>query len=122
MRKTIQVEIADVVEIETSIEGEVENDSEMRLGQGHTLWFDLEPFDFEWPYGYTRCDCIRRDLDHEEIGLLLHKIVYLRSGQDSLRLHIGVREDDVEMTKQVLNKQMGKCRRRIKKSEVEAAL
>ena len=44
-RKTIRVEIAGVVEAETSIEGEVESDLGKRLGQGHTLWFDLEPFD-----------------------------------------------------------------------------
>ena len=45
MRKRIQVEIVAVVEAETSIEGEVESDLDKRLGQGHTLWFDLEPFD-----------------------------------------------------------------------------
>ena len=44
-RKTIQVGFVDVVGVETSIEGEVESDLDRRLGQGHTLWFDLEPFD-----------------------------------------------------------------------------
>ena len=44
-RRKIQVEIAGVVEVETSIEGEVEIDLGKRLEQGHTLWFDLGPFD-----------------------------------------------------------------------------
>ena len=47
MRKTIRVGIADVVEAETLIEGEVKIDWDKRLGQGHTLWFDLGPFGFE---------------------------------------------------------------------------
>ena len=46
-RKTIRVGIVDVVEVGTLIEGEVEIDLGKRLGQGHTLWFDLEPLGFE---------------------------------------------------------------------------
>ena len=42
-RKTIRVEIAGVVETGTSIEEEVGSDLGKRLGQGHTLWFDLGP-------------------------------------------------------------------------------
>ena len=45
MRKTIRVGIVGVVEVETLLEGEVEIDSGKRLGQGHTLWFDLESSD-----------------------------------------------------------------------------
>ena len=46
-RRKIQVETVVVVEVETSIEGEVEIDLGKRLEQGHTLWFDLEPFNSE---------------------------------------------------------------------------
>ena len=128
-KKTIRVGIADVVEVETLIEGEVEIDLGWRLGQGHTLWFDLEPFDSEQQYGYTRYCCIRRDRDHEETELLLHKVVYLQSGRGNLQIHIEAQEDDVEvgvgtelMMTRALNKQTGEYRRRVETVGVETAL
>ena len=70
----IRVGLVDVVEGQTLNEREtVQSDLGKQLGQGHTLWFDLDPSDFEDQYGYTRCCCIRRDQDHGEIKHLLRK-------------------------------------------------
>ena len=44
-RKMIQVGLVDTVEVETLIAGEVGIGLGKRLEQGHTLWFDLGPFD-----------------------------------------------------------------------------
>ena len=74
MKKRIQVGLVDTVEGQTLIEvGVVQIDLGKRLGQGHTLWFDLDSSGFEERCGYTRCCCIQRDQDHEGIKHLLHR-------------------------------------------------
>ena len=128
-RRMIPVEIVAVVEAETSTEGEVESDLEKRLGQGHTLWFDLESFGSGGQNGCTKCCCIRRDRGHEGIRLLPHRVGYLQSRPGNLQIHIEVQEDDVEvgvgtelMMTRALNKQTGEYRRRVEMVGVETAL
>ena len=72
-RRMIRVGIVDTVEGLTLIGRKIGIDLDKQLEQGHTLWFDLGLSDFEERCGYTRCYCIRKDLDHAGIRLLLRR-------------------------------------------------
>ena len=77
-RRTIRVGIVEIVAGRTLIEEGVQIDLDRQLGQGHTLWFDLGPSDFEGRYDYTMYCCRRRDQGHEETEHLLRKDLFLR--------------------------------------------
>ena len=85
-RRTIRVGIVEIVAGRTLIEEGVQIDLDRQLGQGHTLWFDLGPSDFEWRCGYTRCCYIQRDQGREGTKHLVHKDGFHRRGLNNLHI------------------------------------